>query len=642
MMAKTKFPVRSIFLHPCYTVGYGSKDHCNMPFYGLACALYGDGRPVRLANDRYEQFQTSLKRHAFDMSYRLAVDRKTGLFQSFAADLVANGGGRCNFSPSVAMVGATAAQSIYYLPKSDLTARADASRAVDAGSARGYGTLQSMVATELMVDELAQQLGMDAIELRLKNVLKSGMKNTQGAIPAGAVRADEVLRKARAHPLWAGRERRKKEYEAAHPGRLYGVGFACVQKDFGTGAESSFAKVEIAPDGKVLLRHSGTEIGTGMSTSQAIACVRWLGAPAVDLGYAITQWPELPMKTSGDPYMMSQADQDKAQADPLWTPAIASPASASNSAFYYTHTTREACRLIFRHGLWPAAVALWGSGTGGGAAAPYVVREEDARWEQGLLTANGMPGLSLQQLARKAHEMGGVTGAVVHAFNRWQWAEADFTLDGRAERLPLDGIALRHGSGEAATAAGGGAAPAVAPPAAATAAGPGGYHGINRNAAHYPPVQRNNAGVTYYSAMGALAELAVDAASGKVELLTHHSIIECGNLLSRDLVAGQIEGGIAMGIGHALYEYLPLYEDGPGNGTWNFNRYHLPRASEVALWSQTHEILAPLSDSDPPKGMAEVAMIPIVGAIVNGLAHAVGRRYASLPVTADQIMEALA
>ena len=77
--------------------------------------------------------------------------------QSFKADFEANGGGRCNFSPSVAMVGATAAQSIYYLPKSDLSAVAIASRAVDAGSARGYGTLQSMAATEMMVDEIAEQ-----------------------------------------------------------------------------------------------------------------------------------------------------------------------------------------------------------------------------------------------------------------------------------------------------------------------------------------------------------------------------------------------------------------------------------------------------------------------------------------------------
>src|SRR3546814_13983600 len=79
--------------------------------------------------------------------------------------------------------------------------------------------------------------------------------------------------------------------------------------------------VEISPQGKILLRHTGTEIGTGMSTSQAIACVRWLGSPATDLGYAITDWPELPMKTSGDPYMTSQADQDRLAADPFWTPS---------------------------------------------------------------------------------------------------------------------------------------------------------------------------------------------------------------------------------------------------------------------------------------------------------------------------------
>src|SRR3546814_9509514 len=77
--------------------------------------------------------------------------------------------------------------------------------------------------------------------------------------------------------------------------------------------------------------------------------------------------------------MTRLAEQDRLAYVPLWTPALAAPASASNSAFYYTHTTREACRLIFRHGLWPAALAIWSQGLGGGQAAPYTVREEDAR-----------------------------------------------------------------------------------------------------------------------------------------------------------------------------------------------------------------------------------------------------------------------
>src|SRR5436190_2113735 len=53
------------------------------------------------------------------------------------ADIIGNGGGRANCSVFLVMVGAAAAQSIYYFPKSDLATTAIASRALDAGSARG-------------------------------------------------------------------------------------------------------------------------------------------------------------------------------------------------------------------------------------------------------------------------------------------------------------------------------------------------------------------------------------------------------------------------------------------------------------------------------------------------------------------------
>ncbi|WP_211450722.1 xanthine dehydrogenase family protein molybdopterin-binding subunit [Collimonas antrihumi] len=629
MMKKGKFPLKQLFLHPCYTVGYGSKDHYNFPFYGLVTALYADGKPVRLANDRYEQFQTSIKRHAFKMHYRIAVDRKTGLLQSFKGEFEANGGGRANFSPSVAMVGATAAQSIYYFPKNDLAAVAIATRAIDAGSARGYGTLQSMAATEMMIDEMAEKLGLDAIDFRLTNALRSGMKNTQGAIPAGAIRVDEVLQKAKSHPLWINRAKKKTEYEAAHPGYRYGVGFACVQKDFGTGAETSFAKVEIGADGQIHLSHSGAEIGTGMSTSQALACAKWLGKPAHEVRTSVTDWGDLPVVTSGDPYIMSQAEQDKLAANPRWSPGYVSPSSATNSAFYFTHSTREAARVVFMHGLWPAAMAIWSTGIGGGQAAPLVVRVEDARWVDGKLSAAGLEALPYDQLVKKAHELGLVTGATVHVFNRWQWAEAEFEILGNVVRIPLDGLSVHYGDG----------ADKARKAKMSTA---GGYEVLNRKKVFIPPTQRNNAAVTYYSAVGTLVELAVHEASGKVELLTHHSIMECGNQLSPQLVSGQLQGGLAMGIGHALHEYLPLYEDGPGNGSWNFNRYELPRAKDVAVWTQTGEVLPPLTETDPPKGIAEVVMIPVVGAIVNGIAHAIGHRFTDLPVTQQKIQEALA
>jgi CO/xanthine dehydrogenase Mo-binding subunit len=209
MLATSRIGLKRLFLHPCFTVGYGSKDHCPMPYYGLVAALYGDGRPVRLANDRFDQFQAGLKRHQFSMRYTMAVERQSGLMQSFRAGIVANGGGRANCSVALTMVGATSAQSVYYFPKTDVVATAIASRAIDCGSARGYGALETLTATELMVDEIAGELGLDPIEFRLRNALKTGMKNAQGAIPHGIQRAEAVLEKAGRHPLWTGRGARK-------------------------------------------------------------------------------------------------------------------------------------------------------------------------------------------------------------------------------------------------------------------------------------------------------------------------------------------------------------------------------------------------------------------------------------------------
>ena len=447
MLAASSMGVKRLVLHPCYTVGYGSKDHNAFPFYALMAGLYGDGRPVRLANDRYEQFQSSLKRHSFRIRYRLAVDRDSGKFEILQGMMLGDGGGRQNFSPSVCLVAATAAQSIYYFPRSDLASTVIASRALDAGSARGYGTLQSMGATEMLVDEVAAALKLDPIELRQRNVFKSGMKNTQGAIPGGAQRADEVLAKCHAHPLWQQRGQRKREYEAAHPGKRYGVGFGCVQKDFGTGAEAAFAEVSLSREGKVLLRHIGIDMGTGMATSQSALCVPWLGRPADEIRTGETQWPELPMFETGDPWLMQQVEQDSKIGNPRWTPHYVSPSSASNSAYFFGHATREAARLLFTQGLWPAAQAIWSQGFGGGQLAPLAVRREQARWIAGKLTAGGLAPLPLEQLVAKAFELGLATGTVVHTFNRWQWAEAEFPLEGEDARLPLDGIALRWGDG---------------------------------------------------------------------------------------------------------------------------------------------------------------------------------------------------
>jgi CO/xanthine dehydrogenase Mo-binding subunit len=335
------------------------------------------------------------------------------------------------------------------------------------------------------------------------------------------------------------------------------------------------------------------------------------------------------VETSGDPHAMSQAEQDRLAMNPRWSPTIASASSASNSSYYFTHTTQEASRIVFAYGVWPAALAIWSSATvGSGRTRSQEIRAENVAWRDEHLTSPGLEPLSLTRLAREAHARGLVVGAAVHGFNRWQWASAEFTIDGASERAAVDALAIRYGDGASAA-------------KRALATTPNRYQVLERRAVSFPPTRNNNAMVGYNTAVGTLAELAVDAATGKVALLTHHTILECGNMLVPDLVSSQIQGATASGVGLALHEQLPLYEDGPGAGTWNFNRYHLPRADEVAVWAQTADVLPPLSDTEPPKGMAEVAMIPIIPAILNGIAHAIGHRFRTLPVTPDRILEAL-
>jgi CO/xanthine dehydrogenase Mo-binding subunit len=622
MLKASSVPVKSLYVQPTYTVGYGSKDSSNHTYYSLVAALYGDGLPVRVALNRYENFQASLKRHAFSLHYRLAVNTETKKIEVFQSDVECNGGGRSSFSPSIMRQSTIQSAGIYYIPKCDLRGQANATRALDASAIRGFGSLQSVSAMEMLADEMAQSVDMDAIDFRLHNAIRTGYTTAQGAVPSGQVRIIEVLNQAKKHPIWTERALRKQTFEQANPDKLYGAGFGCAQKSFGTGREAAFAKIEIGAEGRITIYHPGVEMGTGIAMTQAVVCKPWFGQAAHEVKLGVTDWRDLPMEQIGNANTNKQADEDHwSRTNPRWTPHYVSSSGATNTAYYFTHATKEAARVVCEFGLWPAALAIWSQGPNGGQFSTARPNFEQMRWIDGKMTAAGLEPLSLETLAAKAHALGLVTGALVHTFNRWQWAQAEFELDGQRVTRLVDGLSVRRGSSTVDN----------------KATPPGRYQILPRLNVKYPSVDRFKGAMTLFCAMGTLAEIAVDKKTGAVEVLNHHSILECGNVMVPELVAGQIEGAMSMGIGHALMEYLPLYEDGPGNGDWNLDRYRIPRASDVAVWKQTHEVLPPLSDTDPPKGMAEVAIIPVVPAIVNAVAHATGKRFYELPITPEKI-----
>lgn len=626
MIKPSRFALEKLNIHPGYTVGYGSKDNNIFVFYAALAALYGEGVPVRLANDRYEQFQSGIKRHPFDIRYQLAVDRNDLGFRIFRADMSADGGGRANYSASVAAVGATAAQSIYYMPQNDLAVTAYHSRGVEAGSMRGYGTLQTMAATEMMVDEIAGRLGVDAIDLRRRNALRSGMKNTQGAVPAGALRLHEILDKAAAHEVWKDRDARKKRFDAEDPDNWYGVGFAICQKDFGTGAEAPMASIEFSADGRISLRHIGTEIGTGMSTSQAFVVGDFLGRPADEVKTAETEWPELRLTTKGNPYLMSQAEQDAALRDPRWVGKLASPSSATNSAFYFSHATREAARTVQ-----PRPVA-----GGPGAVAQRSVR----RPGQSLCGAPRKRGMGRRPVdrqrpgadsLRRAGEEGPRDGPG-HRRQRPRLQPLELGRGGLRHRWRARTPAARRHGGE------------VRRRRAGSEEG-------DDEQRRLPPARPAESGLSGDPAEqrdGHLLQPGGDPGRAEGEQGQRRGAGARPPFLDRVRPGAGAGAGQGPAGGRHRHGYRPCAAGGnaalrgrPRGRDWNFNRYRLPRAKDVAVWSQTAEILPPLSPTDPAKGIAEVVMIPVVGAIANAVAHATGKRVRDLPITPARIKEAL-
>lgn len=585
--------------------GFGGRDHTPFPLYVALAALFLPGWPVRLAHDRFQQFQGGVKRHAFAMRSQIGVDRASGLIRAFAADHVLDGGGLANYSASVATVGATGAIGLYDVPKVDVTTVAEHSRGVTAGSMRGYGTLQTMTALETLIDEVALALPLDPIELRRRNALPPGGRTMTGNPFSVSVRAPEILDKLEAHPIWRDRALYQRQ---ARPGVLVGTGVACAAKDYGTGADCSLGAVSIDAEGRVAIHSDAVEMGNGIGTALANRVAAHLGRRADAVTVAqVDAFDELGLRSSGDPYAISQAEQDAAARDPRWVPAISSPTSASIGAHVGTHAAAEAARVVFRFGLWPAALALWAIDSGD----PRARQWRDAYWQGDRLILSGLPPLPLKAIAAQAHQQGGVTGAMTHAFSRWAWAEATFGLPGEDWTADIDALAVRRGAG--------------------------GFARIDRRAVAFPPTEYNRIGTAFTSMCGTVVRVEIDRASGALTIAKAYSVLECGAVLVPQVVLGQAQGGFAMGVGYALLETLPPFEDGPGNGQWNLGRYLVARGSDLPLHDLEIEVLPPLSPREPPKGMAEVVMIPVVPALLNAIHAATGHRFQSLPVTQAMI-----
>jgi CO/xanthine dehydrogenase Mo-binding subunit len=136
-----------------------------------------------------------------------------------------------------------------------------------------------------------------------------------------------------------------------------------------------------------------------------------------------------------------------------------------------------------------------------------------------------------------------------------------------------------------------------------------------------------------------IAEVEVDDDTGEVQVLGVWAAHDVGRVVNPQQVEGQIEGGVVMGLGHALMEdYIQV--DGQTT-TPGFAKYILPTALDIP---QITSVLIEEPDPKTPlgvKGIGEPAITPTAPAIINAIYDAVGVRITRLPATPERVMEAL-
>jgi CO/xanthine dehydrogenase Mo-binding subunit len=592
-----KIGVKTVDLTACYPGGgFGGRDTSILCVYLALAAAYADG-PIRIIYDRFEQFQAGVKRHAAQIELTVGVDDK-GRFQAVRNHTILNGGGRINVSSYVAQVAGVMGAGAYDFPLADIWSRAEHTRSIVAGSMRGFGSVQAAFAIESMVDEVAESLKLDPIELRRRNLLHPDFSIVTGA-PHAPPGMTEMCARASKHPLWSRRDQNRKMRSTTD--RTYGVGFALAMKNYGSGADAVLSEVGIDEDGKIVVSSHAIDMGNGLATAMALATARALGANADEVKTGETGHFEALQLVESFTELVG---------NPRWVPIIYNSTKASSGAGRWVHGVEQSSQLLFETGLLPTARSLWGAGASW-------LGPKDVQWKNGALVAPGRRPLPLAELAQRAHADGRIVSVMIHAFFSGRWIQADYTVDGVTRRWLIDALGVRRG-------------------------GKADYELIDRQNAQLFTVESmwEGNGQTF-GAAACLIGVEVDRRSGEVRVVEGVHLLAPGRILQRDIVEGQMDGCFAMGVGQALLEDLPPFEQGASDGKWNLNRYHVPLVRDCAIHNVEKIILPPESPNAPARGMAEVAMCPIAPAIGNAVAHAIGKRFYALPITPDKVRAAL-
>jgi CO/xanthine dehydrogenase Mo-binding subunit/CO/xanthine dehydrogenase FAD-binding subunit len=507
--------------------GFGSKSKITEHEAIAGALAMRAGRPVRLVLSREEEFATTKCRHDFDVELSTGADAEERLTHRDAR-LVVDNGAYNHSGPSVTGAAVATLASLYRTPAVEVRATLVDTNKHPGGQFRGYGCPQVEFAIESQMDELADALGLDPIDFRIRNANQPGDVTLAGW-RLGSAHLVECLEAVRAAIGW--------DEKRARGGSGRGVGVAVAVHVSGArtypNANRADAGVAVGSDGRVQARFGGADAGTGQKTLIAQVVAEELGVP-------LSRIDVVTMDTETTPFDL---------------------------------------------GAWSSRGTVMSAGAAGAAA---------------RAAGDRLRALAADKLGVPAAEVALHDGQAVAGDDRIAIEELVGAAGGEVsvvESATVDAELVNPATG----------------------------------VANISPA---------YSFAAHAAEVEVDRDTGEVRVLEVVAAHDSGVVINPTLIEGQIIGGVVMGLGAALGEEL-VYEDGrlvnPA-----YLHYALPRAADAPT---IRPILVEHADPQTPygvKGIGEISMVPVIAAVANAVAHAVGVRVSELPITPDKVLRALA
>ena len=240
--------------------GFGSKIYLRPEPLAVALAKYANGKPVKHAFTREEEFTSCVTKHPTHLTFKTGVKRD-GTLVARKITAIFNTGGYADTGPLVSRNGAFSGTGPYRLDHVWVDSYCVYTNNPLGGAFRGYGVPQLTWAHESQMDQIAHRLGIDPVEIRIRNLFELGDTTCTGETLRTSVGVKETLRRA---VEVTGLE--KPPPPPDNPRVVRGRGFATMHKLTYTPTTST-AIIKMHQDGSVNILSSTLEMGQGIYTA---------------------------------------------------------------------------------------------------------------------------------------------------------------------------------------------------------------------------------------------------------------------------------------------------------------------------------------------------------------------------------------